>query len=156
MTKHIKLKADTMRNLGMIFFVAVAELFLQGCDPLAKGNIFIKSKEQLSANADDRIVEVTKVVELIAKQAGFTPMSTSYFTEKATLYMNKRNQDGIVTSLIVFSEDNIIKIYIKELGHRKLSEGALRLQDEIENALSPSIKDCCIIIKDNKYSGRKN
>jgi hypothetical protein len=145
-----------MRNLILVFFFIVAELFLQGCDPIVNGKIFIKSKEQFSANTDDRILEVTKVVELIARQSGFTPISTSHLTEKATLSMIKRNKDGILTNIVVFSEDNIIKIDIWELGHRKLSEEALRLQDEIDNALRPSLKDCCIIIKDNKYSGRKN
>jgi hypothetical protein len=144
-----------MRNLELFFIFIIAGLFLQGClDPLARGRIFIKSKEQFSSNRDDRILEVIKVVESIARQSGFAPISASGYTDKVSVHMDKRNKDGFFTGIDVSSEDNIIKIYISELGHHKLSEDALRLQDEIDNALSPSLKDCCIIIKDNKYSGR--
>ena len=140
-----------MRNLGLVSFLIVAGLFLQGClDPLARGKIFIKSKEQFSANMDDRILEVIKVVESIARQSGFAPISAFDHTDKVSLHMDKRNKDGLFTGIDVSSEDNIIKIYISELGHCKLSEEALRLQDEIDNALRPSLKDCCIIIKDNE------
>ncbi len=145
-----------MRNVRLVFFFIAAELFSQGCDPIAYDKTLIKSKEEFSANTNDRLLEVIEVVESIARQSGFTPVSTSNHMDKLPLHMCKKNKDNVVTSIAVCSEDNIIEISILELGHRKLSEDALRLQDEIDNALSPSLKDCCIIIKDNNYSGRKH
>lgn len=127
---------------------------LTGCEPHDGCKIFIKSKEQPFANIENKMLEVTKSVELIAKQSGFLPNPTSDQTDKVPLNMYKHNRNTS-TDLYVFFEDDIIKVYISEWGTNKLSEDALRLQDEISAALNQSLKDCCIITKDSKYSGRK-
>ena len=50
-----------MRNLGLVFFFIVAELFLQGCVPVTGRSILIRSKDQSALSAGKK-AEILKVV----------------------------------------------------------------------------------------------
>jgi hypothetical protein len=154
MTKHIKLKVDTMRNLGLVFFFIASGLFLQGCDSTAHYSISIKSKEPPSAEMDNKKLEIIKVVEPILRQHGFVP--SPGYVEGVSLIMEKNPSDRHGKIYIGLScENNIIQIGTVEWGTQRMSDFALNLQNEIIDKLDQPLKDCCIIIKYDKYSGRK-
>jgi hypothetical protein len=142
--------------MTMVRIVALLMIIsgLTGCEPHDGCKIFIKSKEQPFANIENKMLEVTKSVELIAKQSGFLPNPTSDQTDKVPLNMYKHNRNTS-TYIYVFFEDDIIKVYISEWATHKMTDETWQLQNEIADKLNQSFKDCCIIIKDNKHSGRK-
>jgi hypothetical protein len=141
-----------MRNLGLVFCLVVTELFLQGCDPAVHYSISIKSRELSLGNIDNRKAEAIKIVESILKQHEFTP--------------NQRNAEGVLLDMYkntkhtqiqigVYSEDDVIKIYTIEWATFKMTDEAWELENEIADTLNLSLKDCCIIVRDSKYSGRQ-
>jgi len=121
-----------MRNLGLVFFFIVVELFLQGCIPGTGHSILIRSKDQSVLSAGNK-AEILKVVELTGKQYGYTQESD--LGENVQLGMCRKHEE-FSSTIYVYYEKDFVKIYIGEIGTRTLRKCTIEVQDEIIGTLN--------------------
>jgi hypothetical protein len=136
---------EHMKTSGIILLCITAGLFLQGCDPLAVGEISVKSKERYCCDVDARMPEIVKVIESAAVQHGFTKGDSN---ERENIRLAMCNKASVGPNwLTVYSEPNAMKFVICEFGHVKLSDNSRRLHDAIFQQLNQSLPDCCVVTK---------